>query len=103
MLGQDIFRVVCTVKILGIEKNLQAGFREIALGGEVKIVVICFEPDLSPAFQKGKIGFQLPCVGQAALVVLGGGPGIAEIDIQPLDLFFRREQPGKLFNIVIAE
>lgn len=46
---------------------------------------------------------QLAGVGQAALVAPGGRPGVAEIDVQALDLLLGRKELSQPLNIISAQ
>ena len=103
VLGEEVLRVVLPVEVLGVEEDFEARLGEIAAGGQVQVVVVGLEPDLPAGGQQGLVAEQLPGVGQAALVVAGRGPGVAEVDVDALHLLAGGEQLGQALDVVGAQ
>ena len=66
--------------------DFKPGFAQVALRGGEQRVVVGLEVDPPARRQKGPVLFELPRMGQAALVVLGlFVPRVAEVDVDALD------------------
>ena len=63
--------------------------------------IIGLEPDFTAVDQKIAVLHQLSGMGQPALGILGAfGPGIAEVDINPLHAILRRKDLADILNII---
>ena len=100
MLGLNVVRCVLTVQIVGLAENGEVRLCQITLGGKVKIHIVRLEPKLSAGGKDLLIGLQLAGVGQAALVVAGLLPRIAEIYINAVRFLLRGKMRIQLLNVL---
>ena len=73
------------VEIMGYIGQFKPTLGKVDEGMGKQLAVIGFKPDLSPILQKAQIFNQLFGMGQPLFVVVGLGPGVAEVDIDTGD------------------
>ncbi len=84
MLRADISCHTAVRQIPGFPSDCESTVQEILSGMTKQHVVVGFKPDLPRGLQESLVLFQLPGVGQPFFKMARAGPGIAEIDKNPL-------------------